>query len=109
MFFHQSQRISLKKLYELLALLQARRDWPGIELADRLGVSGRTIRRDIERLHRLLRPTEGLGARVIDSLHERLVALHAIIKKTQKTPANELTLARSRLKEMHSWPKRTRT
>jgi phage-related protein len=38
-----------------------------------------------------------------------LAALHAIIKKTQKTPANELTLARDRLKEMLSWPKRTRT
>jgi phage-related protein len=38
-----------------------------------------------------------------------LIALHAIIKKTQKTPANELTLARDRLKEMQSWPKRTRT
>src|SRR4249920_1997659 len=40
---------------------------------------------------------------------EMLVALHAIIKKTQKTPANELTTARDRLKEMQSWPKRTRT
>ena len=40
---------------------------------------------------------------------EMLVALHAIIKKTQKTPADELTLARARLKEMRSWPKRTRT
>jgi phage-related protein len=40
---------------------------------------------------------------------EMLVALHAIIKKTQKTPVNELTVARDRLKEVHSWPKRTRT
>jgi phage-related protein len=39
---------------------------------------------------------------------EMLVALHAIIKKTQKTPADELTLARDRLKEVRSWPKRTR-
>ena len=38
-----------------------------------------------------------------------LAALHAIIKKTQKTPANELTLARDRLKEMLLWPKRTLT
>jgi len=38
-----------------------------------------------------------------------LVALHAIIKKTQKTPADELTVARHRLKEVQSWPKRTRT
>ena len=41
--------------------------------------------------------------------NEILVALHAIIKKTQKTPASELKLARERLKEVQSWPKRTRT
>lgn len=39
--------------------------------------------RDIERLHRLLRPTEGLGPRVIDSLHERLVALRAPVFEAQ--------------------------
>jgi predicted DNA-binding transcriptional regulator YafY len=41
------------RLLELLALLQARRDWPGAELADRLEVSDRTVRRDVERLRRL--------------------------------------------------------
>ena len=48
------------RLLELLALLQARRDWPGHELADRLGVSGRTIRRDVERLRELGYPVESL-------------------------------------------------
>src|SRR5258708_37797230 len=49
-------------------------------------------------------------ARVFFGFHdEMLLALHVIIKKTQKTPADELTLARNRLKEMQSWPKRTRT
>src|SRR2546426_3518801 len=48
------------RLLELLSLLQARRDWPGSELADRLEVSGRTIRRDIERLRRLGYPVESL-------------------------------------------------
>jgi predicted DNA-binding transcriptional regulator YafY len=48
------------RLLELLALLQARRDWPGGELAERLGVSGRTIRRDIERLRNLGYPVESL-------------------------------------------------
>src|SRR3954463_5683116 len=38
------------RLLELLSLLQARRDWPGTELAERLGVSGRPIRRAVERL-----------------------------------------------------------
>ena len=48
------------RLLELLSLLQGRRDWPGDELAERLEVSGRTIRRDIERLRRLGYPVESL-------------------------------------------------
>ena len=44
----------------LLSLLQARRDWPGAELARRLEVSGRTIRRDVERLRDLGYPVESL-------------------------------------------------
>jgi predicted DNA-binding transcriptional regulator YafY len=49
------------RLLELLALLQARRDWPGSELADRLEVSGRTIRRDVARLRDLGYPVESLS------------------------------------------------
>jgi predicted DNA-binding transcriptional regulator YafY len=48
------------RLLTLLSLLQARRDWPGGELADRLEVSGRTIRRDVERLRGLGYPVESL-------------------------------------------------
>jgi predicted DNA-binding transcriptional regulator YafY len=48
------------RLLELLSLLQGRRDWPGNELADRLEVSGRTIRRDIERLRQLGYPVESV-------------------------------------------------
>jgi predicted DNA-binding transcriptional regulator YafY len=48
------------RLLELLSLLQGRRDWPGSELADRLEVSGRTVRRDIERLRELGYPVESL-------------------------------------------------
>ena len=48
------------RLLELLSLLQARRDWPGAELANRLEVSGRTIRRDVERLRGLGYPVESL-------------------------------------------------
>jgi phage-related protein len=32
-----------------------------------------------------------------------LIALHAIIKKARKAPAEDLTLARQRLKEIQSW------
>jgi predicted DNA-binding transcriptional regulator YafY len=48
------------RLLTLLSLLEARRDWPGGELADRLEVSSRTIRRDIERLRELGYPVESL-------------------------------------------------
>jgi predicted DNA-binding transcriptional regulator YafY len=48
------------RLLTLLSLLQARRDWPGGELADRLEVSARTIRRDVERLRGLGYPVESL-------------------------------------------------
>lgn len=37
----------------LLSLLQAHRHWRGSELADRLGVSERTLRRDVDRLREL--------------------------------------------------------
>jgi predicted DNA-binding transcriptional regulator YafY len=37
----------------LLSLLQTRKYWSGTELAERLGVSGRTLRRDIEHLREL--------------------------------------------------------
>ncbi len=51
------------RLLELLSLLQARRDWPGSELADRLEVSRRTIRRDVDRLRDLGYPVESLSGR----------------------------------------------
>ena len=37
----------------LLSLLQNHRFWPGAELAERLGVSPRTLRRDVDRLREL--------------------------------------------------------
>jgi predicted DNA-binding transcriptional regulator YafY len=48
------------RLLKLLSLLQTRRDWPGNELAQRLGVSGRTIRRDVERLRDLGYPVDAV-------------------------------------------------
>ncbi|WP_341849557.1 helix-turn-helix transcriptional regulator [Actinomadura rifamycini] len=46
------------RLLRLLALLQSRREWSGADLAERLGVSGRTVRRDIDRLRALDYPVE---------------------------------------------------
>lgn len=41
------------RLLRLLSLLQTPREWSGRELAERLGVSGRTVRNDVERLRAL--------------------------------------------------------
>ena len=41
------------RVLQLLGLLQSRRVWSGIELADRLGVTTRSVRRDVDRLRDL--------------------------------------------------------
>ncbi|GII96102.1 helix-turn-helix transcriptional regulator [Sinosporangium siamense] len=41
------------RLLSLLSLLQTQRDWSGKDLADRLGIATRTVRRDIDRLREL--------------------------------------------------------
>ena len=41
------------RLLRLLSLLQLHRDWSGTELAERLGVTTRTVRRDVDRLREL--------------------------------------------------------
>lgn len=46
------------RLLSLLSLLQARRDWPGHLLAERLDVSPRTVRRDVDRLGELGYPVQ---------------------------------------------------
>jgi len=45
------------RLLRLLALLQSRSQWPGSELAARLEVTPRTLRRDIQRLSALQHAT----------------------------------------------------
>jgi len=46
------------RLLRLLSLLQSSRDWTGTELAERLGVTTRTVRKDISRLRELGYPVE---------------------------------------------------
>ncbi len=46
------------RLLRLLALLQARQFWSGAELSERLEVTGRTLRRDVERLRSLGYPVQ---------------------------------------------------
>ncbi|MDO3684733.1 YafY family protein [Micromonospora sp. C28ISP2-4] len=47
------------RLLRLLSLLQTPRDWTGTELAERLAVSTRTVRNDVERLRELGYPVHG--------------------------------------------------
>jgi len=46
------------RLLRLLSLLEARRDWTGPQLAERLGVTTRTVRNDVERLRQLGYPVD---------------------------------------------------
>ncbi|GAA1120458.1 helix-turn-helix transcriptional regulator [Nocardiopsis composta] len=46
------------RLLRLLSLFQARRDWTGAELAERLEVTPRTVRRDVQRLRDLGYPVD---------------------------------------------------
>ncbi|MER7451443.1 YafY family protein [Nocardia beijingensis] len=48
------------RLLQLLTLLQTRPDRTGAELAERLGVTGRTVRRDIDRLRELGYPIHAI-------------------------------------------------
>src|SRR3954471_24641302 len=51
---------SSARLLALLGLMQSRRDWTGPELAERLAVTDRTVRKDIERLRRLGYPVDAV-------------------------------------------------
>jgi predicted DNA-binding transcriptional regulator YafY len=58
------ERDTTERVLTLLGLLQQRQVWTGPELADRLGVTPRTVRRDVERLRTLGYPvnaTQGVG------------------------------------------------
>lgn len=48
------------RLLRLLALLQARPEWSGAELADRVGVTSRTLRRDVAKLRSLGYPVSAM-------------------------------------------------
>jgi predicted DNA-binding transcriptional regulator YafY len=51
------------RLLRLLSLLQARRFWPGPELAERLEVTDRTLRRDVDRLRELGYPVNAASGK----------------------------------------------
>ncbi|GLZ37216.1 YafY family protein [Actinokineospora sp. NBRC 105648] len=48
------------RLLRMLSLLQTRRDWSGADLAERLGVTDRTVRRDVDKLRSLGYPVHAV-------------------------------------------------
>lgn len=48
-----SETTTTSRVLALLNLLQTHRHWSGVELAERLGVTARTLRRDVDRLREL--------------------------------------------------------
>ena len=76
-------------------LMRAQWRWPvGMPLCRPMGQGLWEVRTDL--------PSNRI-ARVLICLHKgQLVALHGFIKKTQKTPDDELALARKRQKELKS-------
>ncbi len=58
------ERGTTERVLTLRGLLQQRQVWTGPELADRLGVTARTVRRDVERLRTLgyqVHASQGVG------------------------------------------------
>lgn len=108
------------RLLRLLALLQSRRDWQGADLADELGISQRTVRRDIDRLRELGYPVNattgtfggyrlGAGAELPPLLLDdnEAVAVAASLRTTPVTGMEEVSL-RALLKLEQVLPSRLR-
>src|SRR5436190_328264 len=76
------------RLLELLSLLQGRRDWPGNDLAERLEVSVRTVRRDAERVRFGYRRRDGTTSR-------RDVEPHALVNHGRRWYLVAFDLSRS--------------
>ena len=111
------------RLLKLLSLLQARRDWAGADLATRLGVSERTVRRDVDRLRDLGYPVNasrgtdggyrlGAGANMPPLLldDDEAVAIAVGMRTAARSPVTgiEETSVRALAKLEHVLPARLR-
>lgn len=105
----------------LLSLLQTRSDWSGAELAERLGVSDRTIRHDVTRLRELGYPVDavrgpggryrlGVGAKLPPLLldDEEAVAVAVGLRAATGVAGVEETSARALAKLEQVLPDRLR-
>ncbi|WMJ68584.1 WYL domain-containing protein [Stenotrophomonas sp. 24(2023)] len=106
-------RHTAHRLLRLIALLQARRHWSGAELAERMGVDRRSIRRDIERLRELGYPIQasagvgggyrlGAGAPVLPMLldEEEATTLAIALRAASATVAGIDDTARGLLSKL---------
>ncbi len=109
------------RMLALLGLLQTRSDWSGAELAQRLGVTDRTIRNDIERLRGLGYPVDavrgpggryrlGIGTKLPPLLLEEdeAVAVAVGLRAGTSVQGIEETSARALAKLEHVLPHRLR-
>ena len=80
-----------ERILQLLSLLSSRRTWTGTELAERLGTTGRTVRRDIDRLRMLGYQIDGVrgaaGGSVMVSLPFTASTQWWITSLSEITPA----------------------
>jgi predicted DNA-binding transcriptional regulator YafY len=109
------------RMLALLGLLQARADWSGAELAERLGVSDRTVRNDIERLRSVGYPVDavrgpggryrlGVGTKLPPLLldDDEAVAVAVGLRAGLAVQGIEETSARALAKLEHVLPNRVR-
>jgi predicted DNA-binding transcriptional regulator YafY len=109
------------RMLALLGLLQARADWSGAELAERLGVTDRTIRNDVDRLRGLGYPVDavrgpggryrlGVGTKLPPLLLEEdeAVAVAVGLRAGTAVRGIEETSARALAKLEHVLPHRLR-
>lgn len=109
------------RLLALLGLLQSRADWTGAELARRLEVSDRTVRKDVDRLRALGYPVEavrgpgghyrlGVGTKLPPLLldEDEAVAVVVGLQAGTAMPGIEETSARALAKLEHVLPEALR-
>ena len=90
-------RDALSRTLRLLGLLQTRREWSGTDLAAQLGVTTRTVRRDVERLREEGYPIEGTAGQTGGYRLARGGRLPPLLLDEEETSAIALALTTARM------------